>query len=309
MKRFTLHLAAVLIAVVCFITLLDARTIRSQAQRSGRTKGGVAVEGRVKLTAGIRAKAHPAGSESTIGAAAARNELLRNELDWTFGGKEQRGWHLYTSLISRLIDTEHDANSTGFASALARWQERAGSIPSGVLDDESLHLMISQWQGSRLKSRALAQPDQLVIAAASDFYHPTRPDELRQVERQTYAAYKRMVAAAVKDSSLSLARGADGQLAASEKYLKIISAFRSREYQEQLRPQSPPSGRAGLAIDSPHFTGRTLDLYVGGEPVETKDDNRALQVRTRVYQWLIHNAAHFGFRPYFYEPWHWEYVD
>jgi LAS superfamily LD-carboxypeptidase LdcB len=61
-------------------------------------------------------------------------------------------------------------------------------------------------------------------------------------------------------------------------------------------------------MNSPHFTGRALDIYVGGEPVSTKDDNRAIQTQTKAYRWLVKNAAHFGFRPYFYEPWHWEYV-
>ena len=61
-------------------------------------------------------------------------------------------------------------------------------------------------------------------------------------------------------------------------------------------------------MNSPHFTGRAIDLYVGGEPVDTRDPNRALQVETPVYQWLVRNAERFGFRPYCYEPWHWEYV-
>jgi LAS superfamily LD-carboxypeptidase LdcB len=107
---------------------------------------------------------------------------------------------------------------------------------------------------------------------------------------------------------LGLATGSDGKLALSEKYLKIISAFRPREYQEHLRKLSPKAGRAGLAVNSPHFTGRALDLYVGGDPVDTKDSNRAIQVQTKVYQWLVRNAEKFGFRPYYYEPWHWEYV-
>jgi LAS superfamily LD-carboxypeptidase LdcB len=51
-----------------------------------------------------------------------------------------------------------------------------------------------------------------------------------------------------------------------------------------------------------------LDLYVGGSPVDTKDSNRAIQVNTPAYRWLVQNAERFGFRPYFYEPWHWEYV-
>ena len=63
-----------------------------------------------------------------------------------------------------------------------------------------------------------------------------------------------------------------------------------------------------MAVNSPHFTGRALDVYVGGEPVDTQDSNRALQVQTPVYQWLVRNAERFGFRPYCYEPWHWEFV-
>ncbi len=116
-----------------------------------------------------------------------------------------------------------------------------------------------------------------------------------------------MVAAATKNKTLNLRATSSGELALEEKYLKIISAFRSREYQAKLRKQSPDSGRAGLAVNSPHFTGRALDLYVGGDPVETKDSNRALQTETHAYRWLVRNAAGFGFCPYFYEPWHWEY--
>ncbi len=168
--------------------------------------------------------------------------------------------------------------------------------------------MIASWQNARLKDRTAAEPAQLVTAPVSDFYDPTRVEELRQVERETYAAYKRLVSAAVADRSLGLARRSRSELAPGEKYLKIISAFRSREYQDKLRRESPNSGSAGLAVNSPHFTGRALDLYVGGEPVETRDSNRAIQVETRVYQWLVRNGDRFGFRPYCYEPWHWEYV-
>ena len=242
---------------------------------------------------------------------AKRNELLRSELNWIFGSRQQRGWYLYTPLISRLIDTKHGPASTGFAAALARWQKRSGLAPSGVLDDETLYKIIAEWQSRRIKDRTPAQPAQLLKAPISDFYDSTRAEELLYVERKTYAAYKRMVAAALADRSLGLARnpkGRKGELAAGEKYLKIISSFRSREYQEKLRRESPNSGTAGLAVNSPHFTGRALDLYVGGEPVDTRDSNRAIQVQTRAYLWLVRNAERFGFRPYFYEPWHWEYV-
>ena len=247
-------------------------------------------------------------SSSGSASPAARNAQLSNDLNWTFGGKPQRGWYLYKPLISRLLNTKNEAASDGFASALARWQKKSGLMPSGVLDDQTLYAMIAAWQSARLKDRSTARPDQLLTAPISDFYDPTRDEELRKVERETYAAYKRMVSAAIANKSLGLAHGAKGQLAPGEKYLKIVSAFRSPEYQEKLRRESPNSGSAGLAVNSPHFTGRALDLYVGGEPVDTRDSNRAVQVQTRVYQWLVLNADRFGFRPYCYEPWHWEYV-
>jgi hypothetical protein len=276
--------------------LLDPRTSRSQSK--GGAKPVVRQPGLKRV---LKSSSEPASP-------AARNALLSTELNWTFGGKPQRGWYLYKPLIRRLLNTKNDVASDGFASALARWQKKAGLTPSGVLDEQTLYAMIGAWQNARLKDRSPARPDQLLTAPISDFYDPTRAEELRQVERETYAAYKRMVSAAIDNKSLGLARGAKGQLAPGEKYLKVISAFRSPEYQEKLRRESPNSGSAGLAVNSPHFTGRALDLYVGGEPVDTRDSNRAEQVETRVYQWLVLNADRFGFRPYCYEPWHWEYV-
>ena len=257
-----------------------------------------------------RAQLHREGRPSAqdLTAAAARNVLLRNDLNWIFGGVPQHGWYLYTALISSLLNTKKDVGSVGFARALATWQKKSGLKSSGVLDEQSLYTMIAIWQGARLKDREVAKSDQLLTAPISDFYDPTRAEELRRVERATYAAYKRMVAAAVSDRSLGLARGAHGELAPDEEFLKIVSAFRSREYQDKLRRESPNVGSAGLAVNSPHFTGRALDLYVGGEPVDARDSNREVQVETGVYRWLVRNAERFGFRPYFYEPWHWEYV-
>ena len=240
--------------------------------------------------------------------AAHQNAQLRDGLAWVFGGKTQHGWAIYTPLIAHTVETHADADSADFAQALAHWQRGAGLSASGVLFGDTLYKLVATWQSRRLKGHGYATPDQLLVAPAADFYDANRPDEQRQVEKETYAAYKRMVAAAVADRSLGLDTTRTGEFAAGEKYLKIVSAFRSRERQEQLRKQDPQSGRAGLAVNSPHFTGRALDLYVGGEPVSTKDANRALQTQTRVYRWLVANAERFGFRPYYYEPWHWEYV-
>lgn len=314
MKYFEVQLTVIFIACLALVTvvLFDARISHGQSKPrggSGNTSSGSTVKPVLKPTGAANGRRVEVPAEKlSAGAAASRNALLSTELSWTFGNKQQLGWYLYTPLIKRLIDTRHDPPTPQFASALSRWQKKAGLKPTAVLDEETLYKMIATWQDARLKDRSYPQPDQLLTAPLSDFYDPTRAEELRQVERQTYAAYKRMVSAAVADRSLGLARAAHGELAPGEKYLKIVSAFRSREYQEKLRRESPNSGSSGLAVNSPHFTGRALDLYVGGDPVDTGDSNRAVQIQTPVYQWLVRNAERFGFRPYCYEPWHWEYV-
>ncbi len=248
-------------------------------------------------------------TNSQFASAAAQNLILARNLAWTFGGKTQTGWYIYKPLICNTIGAANEASENDFAEALARWQAANELAPNGVLDNVTLALFVSKWQSNRLKIRGYAAPNELLIAPTIDFYDVSRPDELRQVQRDTYVAYKKLLAAAIADKSLNLVNKDRDELAASENFLKIVSAFRSRDYQEKLRRESPNSGRAGLAVNnSPHFTGRALDIYVGGEPVTTKDENRAVQINTKVYQWLIKNAGKFGFKPYFYEPWHWEYA-
>lgn len=298
-----------LLVLVAAVVSFAAHSGSSQSQSKAQVPVGSKTDSPVKTTARVTSSATAANRPSVFTSAATDNSSLRNELTWSFGGKQQRGWYLYDLLIGKTLDTRDDSLSADFAESLAAWQKKRGLSANGVLDEDALMTMVSQWQGNRLKNRTYATPDQLLIAPATDFYDPSRVDELRQVERNTYAAYKEMVAAAIADPTLKLAHTAPGELAPEEKYLKIVSSFRSREYQDELRRKSPNAGSAGLAVNSsPHFTGRALDLYVGGSPVDTKDANRAIQVNTPVYRWLVLNAERFGFRPYFYEPWHWEYV-
>lgn len=293
MKNPRIHilLAISLLVVIATVASVAALTSSSQSRRSKNDPPRRPVE----LT-----KGNITPSSTAFSAVATQNAVLRNEVNWTFGGKQQRGWYLYDLLIGKTLDTPHDPITNDFAATLAKWQKKRGLRSDGLLDEASLMKLVSHWQSDRLKSRTPATPAQLVLAPATDFYDSGRATELRQVERNTYEAYKKMIAAAHADPALNLK--------STDKYLKIISAFRSPEYQEQLRRQSPNAGRAGLAVNSPHFTGRALDIYVGGSPVDTKDSNRAIQVNTPAYRWLVRNAERFGFRPYFYEPWHWEYV-
>ena len=285
-------MVAAALSTVLAVMSFAARSGRSQSPRKqNKTPAKAAV-----YTGDTGAKSTSASS--ALATAAARNATLQNELSWTFGGKQQRGWYLYELLIGKTLNTQRAPVTDDFAAALAAWQKKRGLSSDGILDERSLMGMVSQWQANRLKNRTYAAPDQLITAPPADFYDPGRADELRQVERNTYAAYKEMIAAA----------RAELDLQSADRYLKIVSSFRSREHQDRLRQQSPNSGSAGLAVNSPHFTGRALDLYVGGSPVDTKDSNRAIQVKTPAYEWLVRNAERFGFRPYFYEPWHWEYV-
>ena len=297
MKNRRVHFVLIVatLVVVGIVASAASLTNRGQAPRSK-------TERTVKMTDRPRPNETKAETNSSpaFNAAASQNVALRNDVTWTFGGKQQRGWHLYDLLIGKTLNADHDPVSNDFAASLSKWQKKSGLGSSGVLDENTLMAMISQWQRNRLKIRTPATQDQLILAPSSDFYDPSRAPELRQVERKTYEAYKEMVAAAYADRALDLSPKAN--------YFKIISSFRSSEYQAELRRKSPNAGSAGLAVNSPHFTGRALDIYVGGDPVDTKDANRAIQVNTPAYRWLVRHAERFGFRPYFYEPWHWEYV-
>jgi hypothetical protein len=233
---------------------------------------------------------------SRFAGAAAENARVRNSLQWVFGGKQQTGWNIYVPLISHTIGTESGPDSADFASAVSNWQSKTGLPTTGVIDRDTLESFTKYWQSRRLGRAGLSDSDLLLTAPIAEFWDPTRSPELLQVERETFAAYKRMVAAAARD-------GVTGG-----NFLKIVSSYRSAAYQEALRKREPGAGRAALAKNSPHSTGHALDIYVGGEPVKTEDSNRLLQVQTAAYKWLIKNAEKFGFYPYFYEPWHWEYV-
>jgi len=311
MKTLRLRIVQLLsvLIVLAGVSVMTERNGRGQSQQpSNEPSAPKKTETLVKPTVLATERPVTTTVPSAFLEAAAQNTSLRSDLIWTFGKKEQHGWYLYDLLIGETLKIQRDASTTDFAGTIASWQRQKGLVPNGVLDEDSWMALVGQWQNDRLKDKTPATPEQLLIAPSSDFYDPARLEELRQVEKTTYAAYRQMIAAAIADPTLRLARTSPKELAPSEKFFKIVSSFRSREYQEKLRRESPNAGSAGLATNSPHFTGKALDLYVGGDPVDTKDANRAIQVNTPAYKWLVRNAARFGFRPYFYEPWHWEYV-
>ena len=294
-QRLILSSAAtsVFICLIAYLAFIESDTYAQRAKPSGPVS---------KQTASVIKDEDRSGR--FVGAAL-ENRKLRNSLQWSFGAKTQTGWNIYVPLISYAIGTESGPDSAEFALAVSKWQQRAGLDGTGMLDRATLESFTKYWQSRRLGRGSLSAADSLLAAPISDFFDASRSPDLLQIEVETYAAYKRMIAAATKDLQLKL--NSDGR-ASNEKFLKIISAYRSPAYQESLRKKEPNARRAALATNSPHSTGHALDIYVGGEPVKTEDSNRLLQVQTPAYKWLVENAHRFGFYPYFYEPWHWEYV-
>jgi hypothetical protein len=262
----------------------------------------------VSKTARTSLSGSAGSSAARFAGAAGQNAKLRNSLSWVFGGKTQTGWNIYTPLISQAIGAATSADSPEFAANLAEWQAGRGIEPNGVLDQPTMDTFVKYWQSQRLGRSGVPDASRLYSAPISEFFDQSRDANLLQLEKDTFAAYKRMLAAAAKDLNGSVRFTSTGELAPGEKFLRIVSAYRSPEYQAALRKKEPNAGRGALAKFSAHATGQALDLYVGGEPVSTKDPNRSIQVETPAYQWLVKNAHKFGFYPYFYEPWHWEYV-
>lgn len=240
--------------------------------------------------------------------AAAENNKLQSSMAWTLSKKAQKGWYLYVPLIKNTLKIEAEADTPEFAEAVAVWQKSNNLKADGILEEKTLWSFIAFWQSQRIKPIVEATEDQLLSAPISNFYDQTRATSLLKVEKETFAAYKQMLKAAIEDKSLGLKVDEKGNLKEDELFLKLISTYRSLAYQAELRKKEPNASNAQIAFVSPHFTGRALDIYVGGEPVITKDKNRAIQIKTKAYLWLVKNAEKFGFYPYFYEPWHWEYV-
>lgn len=239
------------------------------------------------------------GNSADFTKAAKTNSILKNTLRWKWG-KQQKGWYLYVPLLQKTLATEAGPDSAEFAEKVAGYQRIKGLRRSGVLNQTTLFSIIKHWQSKRIRPIYEAKESALLTAPITNFYDPTRDLELLKVDRTAFDAYKRMIDDA--DKALNEKNGESGP------YLSIISSYRSPAYQASLRKKDPKANRAQLAYRSPHFTGRALDIYVGGEPVTTKDENRAIQVKTQAYLWLVENADKYGFQPYFYEPWHWEYV-
>ena len=180
----------------------------------------------IRQTASVAKVETSSGKASAFAAAATENAKLRNSLQWTFGGKTQTGWNIYIPLISHTIGVESVPDTSEFALALSSWQARTGVAATGVLDATTLATFTKYWQSRRLGRFGLSSDDTLLTAPIAEFFDPTRSPDLLQLENETYAAYKKMIAAAAKDLKSELKLTKTGELAPEEKFLRIVSAYR-----------------------------------------------------------------------------------
>ncbi len=99
MKTGRIHILIVVaaLAVVVGFVSFAARPSRSQTSR----RKSESTVSRTVLTT----------KSTSFSAAASQNAILRNELNWTFGGKQQRGWYLYDYLIGKTLNIDNDALS------------------------------------------------------------------------------------------------------------------------------------------------------------------------------------------------------
>jgi LAS superfamily LD-carboxypeptidase LdcB len=124
-----------------------------------------------------------------------------------------------------------------------------------------------------------------------------------QLRPRALAAYRQMAAAA---------RRADPAIVADPRNLTIFSGFRSPAADAARCAAEKNCGGVVRAACSAHRTGLAMDLYVGQAPGlgpdSSADPNRRFMSQTPAYRWLVANADRFGFVPYPFEPWHWEWT-
>ena len=254
-----------------------------------------------------RAQAGPQLSPCAIGpsAAAVANAASFSTMGFNVFGRPETGWAFYQPLIANEIGTDCDAQSPGFARALASWQSKHQLPGKGIVDVATLERMKEVWQGKRpfVNESHHTCPDPppwqtLKDASKAESYGGKeimlRPEALK--------AYRAMVGAARKA----------GLIPPGGRMLQIFSAFRSPGYDADRCAVQLNCNGVVRAACSPHRTALAMDLYLGNapglQPDSSADVNRLFLSQSPLYRWMVKNAAHFGLVNYAFEPWHWEYV-
>ena len=239
--------------------------------------------------------------------AALANAASLHSLRWAPFGRAETGWETYAPLVARELRTACPPQSPGFAAALAAWQATQRLPSDGVLTAPAFNRLKGVIQTRRPFVRLSAQgvcpnppPDVALADATRAEGYAGKAIQLRP---GALAAYRRMAAAA---------RAEYPDIAADPRNLTIFSGYRSPLADAARCVREGNCNGIVRATCSPHRTGLAMDLYVGQAPGfgpdSTADPNRLFMSRTPAYRWLVTNADRFGFVPYPFEPWHWEWT-
>ncbi|MBA3810455.1 MAG: D-alanyl-D-alanine carboxypeptidase family protein, partial [Caulobacteraceae bacterium] len=99
---------------------------------------------------------------------------------------------------------------------------------------------------------------------------------------------------------------------ADARLMRLFSAYRSPAYDAARCARDGNCQGIVRASCSPHRTGLAVDIYLGAAPGSAPDSaddaNRLYISRGPAYRWMARNAGRFGFAPYAFEPWHWEWT-
>lgn len=241
-------------------------------------------------------------------AAALMNAESWAMLTWApFGGAEY-GWDAYLLLIQRELGTNCAPQSPVFAQHLATFQAQNGLSATGVFEPAVFDTVRGLLQERRpflmARLRGECPEPPALIDLAYLLPEEEHADRLtRLLRRDVLDAYRRMAAAA---------RAEVPAIAADPELLQIFSGWRDPVEDAARCARDGNCDGLRRAVCSPHRTGTAIDMYVGRAPGlgvdSTAWDSRLSMARSPAYLWLVKNAHRFGFIPYHFEPWHWEYV-
>lgn len=255
----------------------------------------------------VRAQSCSQSGEVWSGPASA-NAVSLYTLEWTPFGQAEMGWETYGPLLQRELNTTCEPTTPDFAVALAGFQSRYGLVATGVFDQPTFNVLKGVLQErrpfvmARVRNECPAPPPLPLLGyLVAEEEHADRLTRL--LRRDTLDAYRRLVAAARQEVP---------ETQTNPELLQIFSGFRDPEADAARCAQQGNCDGVRRAVCSAHRTGAAVDLFVGQAPgfgVDSTDPAARLHLsRTATYRWLVANAGRFGFVPYLYEPWHWEYV-
>ncbi|CAN5191781.1 hypothetical protein BH10PSE2_BH10PSE2_09460 [soil metagenome] len=255
-----------------------------------------------------RAQGQPCDAASAWAGPALANAVSVYALEWSPFGTPETGWETYVPLLQHEIATACPPGSPDFAAALGPWQGRYALPPTGVFDIATFQVLKGVLQERRPFVMARTRnecPDPPPISELGYLsVEEEHADRLtRLLRRDTLDAYRGMVAAARRELPA---------MATDPELMQIFSGWRDPAEDAARCATDHNCDGVRRAVCSPHRTGAAVDLYVGHMEGLGVDDTSAASRRYltqgSTYRWLVANAGRFGFVPYLYEPWHWEYI-